>query len=300
MIQISDLRKTFKPEFLRKPVYALKGINLEVREGDLFGFIGPNGSGKSSTIKVVLGLLKATSGKVMLMGRPAGHPESRRYVGYLPEQPYFYDYLTGHELLRFYGKLGGLRGRELQQRIEESAALAGADPVWLERRLRSYSKGMLQRVGLAQALISRPKAVIFDEPMSGLDPMGRRDVRLLLQRLHREGTTVFYSTHVLSDVEAICTRIAMIVDGSIRREGSVSEVIGDHSDGFQIRLSQPLPTGELPADCETTDQFHIHCSTAASKREFLRFALDKNLEIEQMEPLRGSLEDVLAQEVAKV
>src|SRR6185436_12013807 len=156
-----------------------------------------------------------------LMGRPAGVTAGRAEVGFLPEQPYFYDYLAGWEFLDFYGRLSRLRGAALRARVEETCALVGIREEWLSRKLRTYSKGMLQRLGLAQALLSKPRLVILDEPMSGLDPLGRRDVRHLLQRLHGEGVTVFYSSHVLGDVEAICTRLAMVVDGEIRKQGTV-------------------------------------------------------------------------------
>ncbi len=222
MIELEDLRKTYRIGFWRKRVEALRGVTLKVQAGDLYGFIGPNGAGKSTAIKILLGLLSPDAGRATLMGKPAGSPAGRMQVGFLPEQPYFYDYLTGREFLDFYGRLSGITWRELRKRVSEVSDLVSMRPDVLDRKLRTYSKGMLQRIGLAQALISKPKLVILDEPMSGLDPLGRRDVRNILKGLHADGITVFYSSHVLSDVEAICTRLAMVVGGQIRRAGTVS------------------------------------------------------------------------------
>lgn len=232
LVEIKDFRKSYRLgiEHGMKTVEAVKSISLSVPEGALYGFIGPNGAGKTTTIKTLMGLLRPTSGTVRLMGRDPLDPASRTQVGFQPEQPYFYDYLTGMELLAFYGRLSGLRGQELSRRIEEACALCKVDMSWLPRRLRTYSKGMSQRLGLAQSVLHKPRLLILDEPMSGLDPMGRRDVRLAMLELHKAGTTIFYSSHVLSDVEEVCTHAAMVVRGTLRVEGLLSDILNDPAD----------------------------------------------------------------------
>ena len=298
MIQVRDLAKTYRIGFWRKKVEALRGVTFEVREGDLFGFIGPNGAGKSTTLKILLGLLQADAGVATLMGRPAGSPSSRADVGFLPEQPYFYDYLTGREFLRFYGQLSGLPWKALRKRVGEVAELVRLKPDALDRKLRTYSKGMLQRIGLAQSLLARPKLVVLDEPMSGLDPLGRRDVRGLLKDLHAQGITVFYSSHVLSDVEAICTRLAMVVDGRIARQGTVDEVLSGEAEHYLVVLSGapgPLP----PGAGALVDVRTVSCPDAASQKLLLEWALSRGLTPESVSRNRHSLEDVLAKEVAK-
>ena len=178
-----------------KPKLALKDVSLHVEPGQIYGFIGPNGAGKSTTIKVLTGLLNFDSGKVLVNGISPRDVKSRRFIGYSPEQPYFYDYLTGRELLQFYGKLVGLEGKLLNERITWALQLLHADKDWIDRRLRSYSKGMMQRVGIAQAILGKPKLLILDEPMSGLDPMGRRDVREAILELNRDGVTIVMISH---------------------------------------------------------------------------------------------------------
>ncbi|MEO7777858.1 MAG: ABC transporter ATP-binding protein [Fibrobacteria bacterium] len=301
MIQVDDLRKTYRVGFWRKSVEALRGVSFDVKEGDLYGFIGPNGAGKSTTIKILLGLLKAGSGKASLMGLPAGSPRSRMEVGFLPEQPYFYDYLTGREFLWFYGQLSGLKWGDLKSRVREVSEMVKLKPEAMDRKLRTYSKGMLQRIGLAQALLSRPRLVILDEPMSGLDPLGRRDVRTLLQNLHSQGITVFYSSHVLSDVEAICTRLAMVVDGQIRRQGTVAQVLEGEAEHFHIVLTREIKAEALPTAAGTLlDARSVACPDLDSQRVLLQWALAQGIGIESVSCNRHSLEDVLAEEVAKV
>ncbi len=298
MIEVRELRKTYHLGFFRRPLPALRGVTLTVGEGDLFGFIGPNGAGKSTTIKILLGLLFADGGSASLMGRPAGSALSRREVGYLPEQPYFYDYLSGAEFLRFYGGLSRLSGLLLRRRMEECCQRTGVQPEWLHRKLRTYSKGMLQRIGLAQALLSHPRLVIFDEPMSGLDPLGRREVRQLLLGLHAEGVTVFYSSHVLSDVEAVCTRLAMVVGGTVRRQGTVDEVVAGEKESFLVTLEKPAQPPAGPR-WRQADALHVECADQAGKMEFLQWALAQGLGIVTVERRRPSLEDVLAEEAAR-
>ena len=227
MIQIRGLRKVFRIGFAMRPVTALDGLDLTVEKGDIYGFIGPNGAGKSTTIKILVGLLRYNEGEVKILGGTPRDVALRSRLGYMPEQPYFYDFLSGRELLRYFGALGGLKGGELDKAIAEALGCVHADKPWIDAPLRRYSKGMMQRVGLAKAMLTKPELLVLDEPMSGLDPVGRRDVRNAILSLHEAGTTIFYSSHVLSDVEAISNRVGIIIGGKMRREGPIAEVMAE-------------------------------------------------------------------------
>lgn len=227
-IVIDRLTKTYLPKWpWEKPVTVLSDISLSVGRGEIFGFLGHNGAGKTTTMKVLLGLLRATSGHVELLGSSVEHVATRARIGYLPESPYFYDYLTADEFLCFYGKLAGLDRETVQKRIPqllERVSLTEAR----HRQLRKFSKGMLQRIGLAQALIHDPELVILDEPMSGLDPIGRKEVRDLILSLRDQGKTVFFSTHIISDVEMICDRVGIVSKGRIRSVGRIEDLVNGH------------------------------------------------------------------------
>ena len=283
-----------------KPKLALKDVSLHVEPGQIYGFIGPNGAGKSTTIKVLTGLLNFDAGKVLVNGISPRDVKSRRFIGYSPEQPYFYDYLTGRELLQFYGKLVGLEGNLLNERITWALQLLHADKDWIDRRLRSYSKGMMQRVGIAQAILGKPKLLILDEPMSGLDPMGRRDVREAILELNRDGVTIFYSSHLLSDVESISHRVAMIVDGRIVREGTVDDITDSCGIEYHVRtrvaiLAKDLPEGVVHAGHPQ----EVICADDAARDRLLRYCLDNGIAVEKMDHKRPSLEDILTEEIAR-
>ena len=300
MIKIEHLHKTYRSGFLMKPKLALKDVSFSVEPGQVYGFIGPNGAGKSTTIKVLTGLLNYDSGTVLVNGISPRDVKSRRYIGYSPEQPYFYDYLTGRELLRFYGKLVGLDGAELEKRIGWALDLLHANKDWIDRRLRSYSKGMMQRVGIAQAILGKPKLLILDEPMSGLDPMGRRDVREAIMELNRDGVTIFYSSHLLSDVESISHKVAMIVDGKIVREGTVDEITESCGVEYHVRIRGAIPEKDLPEG--VTPAGHPEefvCADDASRDRLLHFCLEKGIAVEKMDHKRPSLEDILTEEIAR-
>jgi ABC-2 type transport system ATP-binding protein len=220
-IQISGLTKKF---FQRGEVVAVDNLNLEVEEGEIFGFLGPNGAGKTTTIKMLLGLIFPTSGSATVLGRPAGDIEMKRQVSYLPESPYFYDHLTGGELLDFYGRLFALPDAVRKQRVDELVELVGLKNDKL-KQLKQYSKGMLQRIGIAQALVNDPKLLIFDEPTSGLDPVAHIEIRNLIVSLRDKGKTVFLSSHQLSDVELVCDRVAILNFGRLVKTGKVTELI---------------------------------------------------------------------------
>ena len=283
-----------------KPKLALKDVSLHVEPGQIYGFIGPNGAGKSTTIKVLTGLLNFDSGKVLVNGFSPRDVKSRRFIGYSPEQPYFYDYLTGRELLQFYGKLVGLEGNLLNERITWALQLLHADKDWIDRRLRSYSKGMMQRVGIAQAILGKPKLLILDEPMSGLDPMGRRDVREAILELNRDGVTIFYSSHLLSDVESISHRVAMIVDGRIVREGTVDEITDSCGIEYHVRTRTAIAAKNLPEGVALAGHpQEVICADDAARDRLLRYCLDNGIAVEKMDHKRPSLEDILTEEIAR-
>ncbi len=301
MIYVENLQKTYRTGFLMRQKKALSGVSFHVPKGQIYGFIGPNGAGKSTTIKLLTGLLRRDSGTVRVAGLDPQNVESRRHLGYSPEQPYFYDYLTGRELMRFYGRLSGLSGNLLEERVEWALSLLNADKDWINRRLRTYSKGMMQRVGIAQAILSKPELLILDEPMSGLDPVGRKDVREAILSLNREGVTVFYSSHLLSDVETISHRVAMIVGGKIVREGTVDDFTSNASAEYHVHLSADVPASDVPEGARpqgTTPREWV-CRDAASRDRFLEFCLRSGLPVERVEHQRPSLEDVLTEEIAR-
>src|SRR5215813_1867119 len=212
-LEISGLSKSYSVGVWRKALKpALHPLHLTVNEGETFGFLGPNGAGKTTTLKLLMGIIFPTSGSAQILGRDFRDPEVKRDIGFLPEQPYFYDYLTAPELLDYYAQLSGVTQPERRKRIPALLERVGLGDVG-NKQLRKFSKGMLQRVGIAQAIVHDPKIIFFDEPMSGLDPIGRREVRELLQSLKDEGKAIFLTTHILSDAESLCDRVAIIHKG---------------------------------------------------------------------------------------
>lgn len=234
-ITIEDLTKSYASGWPgRPPFVALDGLSLTVVRGEIFGFLGPNGAGKTTTLKILLGLVRATSGRALLLGKPVGDVDTRRRIGFLPESPYFYDYLTADEFLGFYGQLAGLGRAVIIQRVTDLLNLVGLADA-RTRQLRKFSKGMLQRIGLAQALIHDPELVILDEPMTGLDPVGRKQVRDLMLSLRDRGKTIFFSTHILHDVEMICDRVGIVMKGRLLASGRVDELVRqDHTQSVEI------------------------------------------------------------------
>src|SRR5437660_3636715 len=225
VLKIEALRKTFRVGFWGKPVTAVEYLDLEVRRGEIFGFLGPNGAGKTTTLKILMGLIYPTSGKALILERKVGDVAVKHQVGFLPEAPYFYDYLTAEEFLRFYGQLFGLGGQRLSERITMLLSVVGLSDA-RSLQLRKFSKGMLQRIGIAQALINDPHLVILDEPMSGLDPVGRKEIRDLILRLKAAGKTIFFSSHILHDAELLCDRVSILVKGRLVALGRVAELLG--------------------------------------------------------------------------
>jgi len=225
IVRVEGVVKDVRPGFGLRRKRVLHGIDFEVREGEIFGFVGPNGAGKTTTLKILMGLSRATAGRARVLGCDVRETAFRRHVGFLPENPYFYDYLTARETLQFYAKLCGMGRARRAERIEALLAQVGLSQA-ADARLRTFSKGMQQRVGIAQALVHDPDVVFLDEPMSGLDPIGRKEVRDLILRLREQGKTVFMNTHILHDVELVCDRVAIIVAGRIRHLGALQDFAG--------------------------------------------------------------------------
>jgi ABC-2 type transport system ATP-binding protein len=223
-ITARSLTKIFRVPLHRQSIVAVRDLDLRVEPGEVYGLLGPNGSGKSTTLKIILGLVSPTRGRTEIFGRDSRLVESRVAVGFLPENPYFYKYLTGEETLRFFGRLCGLRGARLRERIKELLDLVGLTKA-RKQRLGTYSKGMLQRIGLAQALIHHPRLLVLDEPTAGVDPAGSREIRDLICDLRNRGITVLLSSHLLAQAQEICDRVGILADGVMVREGRLEELI---------------------------------------------------------------------------
>src|SRR5213078_3699596 len=223
-VAVRGLTKIFPVPLRRQSIIAVRDLDLRVEAGEVYGLLGPNGSGKSTTLKIILGLVSPTRGRTEIFGRDSRLVESREAVGFLPENPYFYKFLTGAETLRFFGRLCGMTGATLKSRVNELLDLVGLDKA-RHRRLGTYSKGMLQRIGLAQALIHDPRLVVLDEPTAGVDPAGSREIRDLILDLKRRGITVLLSSHLLAQAQEICDRVGVLADGALVREGRLQELI---------------------------------------------------------------------------
>ncbi len=302
-IEILGLEKTYMVGFWRKrPKCALRPLNLTVEEGEIFGFLGPNGAGKTTTLKLLMGLIFPTAGSARILGREWTDPEIKAQIGFLPEQPYFYDYLTAHELLEYYGQLSGVPARDRKRRAEEVLAQVGLRDVH-GVQLRKFSKGMLQRVGIGQAILHDPKLVFFDEPMSGLDPMGRRDVRDLMEQLKHAGKTVFFSTHILSDAEALCDRVAIIHRGELRGVGAVEDL----TSGVQGRVEIIWQSTQIPAsikalgaNCHVTGDT-IRAVIPENRQDAAIDALRReHLRLIAVTPVRRSLEEYFVEKLQRV
>src|SRR6185436_190442 len=237
VIRTEGLTKFYTSGFWRpRPYAALQDLNLQVEPGEVFGFLGPNGAGKTTTLKLLMQLIYPSSGVAEILGKPVGDVSVRRRIGYLPENPYFYDNLTAEELLIYFARVFGYNAHDGKQRASRLLDEVG---IGAERRfqLRKFSKGMVQRVGLAQALINEPEVVFLDEPMSGLDPLGRREVRELILRLRDQGRAVFFSSHVLSDAEALCSRVAVLVKGRLVAAGRLTDLVADRARAWELVVS---------------------------------------------------------------
>ncbi len=295
-LAIDRLSKSYRAGFGRRRVPAVIDASFSVDKGEIFGFVGPNGAGKTTTIRALLGLIRPSSGSCTVLGHHVPSREARVRVGFLPESPYFYEYLTPRELLDLVGRLHGLPAATRKRRSEELLARVGIEAA-AGKPLRKFSKGMLQRAGLAQALVNDPELLILDEPMSGLDPIGRKEVRDLIVELREGGKTIFFSTHILPDVEAICDRVALIVGGRIHDVGSVRGLLSSSLIGTEVVLEAPasaeldalIPKGTRTVRVE--DHVSVQLPGDADVQAFLRAALALG-KIVSVTPRRESLEDL--------
>jgi ABC-2 type transport system ATP-binding protein len=299
-IEIIGLEKTYMVGFWRKrPKCALQPLHLTVEDGEIFGFLGPNGAGKTTTLKMLMGLVFPTAGTARILGKEWTDPEVKAQIGFLPEQPYFYDYLTAHELLDYYGQLSGVPGKDRKKRVEEVLQRVGLHDI-KGMHLRKFSKGMLQRVGVAQAILHSPKLVFLDEPMSGLDPLGRREVRDLILQLQQEGKTVFFSTHILSDAETLCDRVAIIHKGELRGVGAVEEL----TKSVQGKVEVVWQGTQIPASMKALGgEFHVtgEMARAVVSENQQDAAIDalrrERLRLISITPLRTSLESYFVEKL---
>ncbi len=303
-IDTEALTKDFAIGFWRKrPHRALDRLTLRVDAGEVFGFLGPNGAGKTTTLKLLMQLIYPTSGRMTILGRPAGDLAVRRRIGYLPEAPYFYDNLTAEELLTYFAATFGYRGAERSGRVSRLLDEVG---IGAARRLqlRKFSKGMLQRVGLAQAIINDPDVVFLDEPMSGLDPLGRREVRAMILRLRDRGCTVFFSSHILSDAEALCSRVGIVVTGQLVSSGSLKEILAFEITGWELVMSEidPAWLDEIGSDCRgwmriADRRYQIDLGPQAEPDRILGRLRDQGGRLVSVNPIRFTLEDFFVKQV---
>jgi ABC-2 type transport system ATP-binding protein len=293
-IEILGLEKVYQVGFWRKrPKRALYPFDLAVEEGEIFGFLGPNGAGKTTTLKMLMGLVFPTGGSAKILGMELDDPRMKAQIGFLPEQPYFYDYLTARELLHYYGRLSGVGSGTLSARVDSVLNQVGLKDS-ANVQLRKFSKGMLQRAGIAQAILHNPKVVFLDEPMSGLDPMGRREVRVLIERLKNEGKTVFFSTHILSDAEALCDRVAILDHGSLRGVGAVEQLTAGIRGQVEIvwaGTSTPAAVTALGADFRVAGDTVRAVLPSEQQDAAIEALRGEKLRLISITPVRVSLED---------
>lgn len=301
-ISVQCLVKDFRPGLGLRKRRVLNEVSFSVREGEVYGFVGPNGAGKTTTLKILMGLIRPTSGSATILGHTVSQNDGEGRVGFLPENPYFYSFLTGREVLDFYARLSGVEGRRRKQHVAGLLSGVGLESA-ADVRLKNYSKGMLQRVGIAQALVNDPAVVFLDEPMSGLDPIGRKQIRDIILGLRSEGRTVFMNTHILSDVEVICDRVAIIVQGRIRYEGRIADLLGDdalHSDVVLSRLPSEIGARILERYGHGAQGMGSQIEIQVPDKEvssLLRVALDAGAEVVSVTRNRNALEHVFLEAV---
>ncbi|MGI9534812.1 MAG: ABC transporter ATP-binding protein [Thermodesulfobacteriota bacterium] len=304
MLKIENLVKDYSTGFFSKKVRVLRGVNFNVTKGEVFGFIGPNGAGKTTTFKSILGFVGVTSGTIKIFDVDNNDVAVKSKIGYLPESPYFYDYLTGEELLNFMGQLHGVPRDILTKRVDillEKVNMGHARKV----QLRKYSKGMLQRIGIAQSLINDPDFLILDEPMSGLDPIGRREIKEIIIEQKELGKTVLLSSHILSDVESLCDRVGVILNGNVVKIGVLAELFDEIETDYEIFLNCKRENieGKINIDDIFLDEragFVIARFHENQKNKVIDSILKENIEIISLYPLRKSLEGLFEEEQSKI
>jgi len=303
VIDVRDLRKTYRTPFRRKKVEALNGVTFEVKRGHIFGFVGPNGAGKTTTIRTLMGLIRPTGGTATILGHAIPSRAARYKVGFLPESPYFYDYLTIAELLDLAGRLFGMSRDARRKRADELIERVGLGRA-RGQSLKKFSKGMLQRAGLAQALMNDPEVVVLDEPTSGLDPIGRKEVRDLILELRDHGKTVFFSSHILTDIEAIADQVAIIARGQLQALGTPAELVKRTVLGIDVtvRIAADAAIDELVAGAShvrrTGDELALTLATDADVDAWLVAARERGAKVIAVEPRHETLEDLFMREIA--
>ncbi|MCH2108761.1 MAG: ABC transporter ATP-binding protein [Polyangiaceae bacterium] len=297
LIAVENLEKTFRLGLRRKKVEAVRGVSFSVQDGDIFGFLGPNGAGKTTTIKMLMGLIEPTQGSARLFGEPVSHPEARRKIGFLPENPYVHPFLTPMEFVTMSGQLSGLSGAALRSRVKEVLGKTGILYA-ADRPVKRLSKGMLQRTGLAAALVGDPRLLILDEPMSGLDPIGRKEVKDLIIEERKNGRTIFFSTHILGDVETLCDRVTIMRKGKIVVSGQLDELLrGDDQRIAVVLLSQDSQLREYCSKNswgfeEAGGRLRVELPGKSALAELLAYSVDKKQPVESVSPLHETLEEL--------
>ena len=297
VLEVEKLGKIFRKPFSGKRVVAVEAVDLAVKRGEIFGFLGPNGAGKTTTIKMLTGLIFPTSGRASVFGQLIPSPDAMQNVGFLPENPYVYPFLTPREFVSMCGRLSGMSGGKLAVRVEKVIERVGMAHA-IDRAVRALSKGMLQRVGLAAALVHEPELLILDEPMSGLDPVGRKDVRDLILEEKQKGRTVFFSTHILNDVETLCDQVCILRQGKVVVSGVLGELLDAEARGSEITLSPASPelrellTKLGLAPREVAGSLTVDVPTDERAREVLLRALELKATVESLVPKRETLESI--------
>jgi ABC-2 type transport system ATP-binding protein len=301
VLRASALAKTFRKPFSGKRVEAVRGVSVEVRRGEIFGFLGPNGAGKTTTIKMLVGLVAPTAGTIEILGERAPCPDVMRRVGFLPENPYVYPYLSPREFVTLCARLSGLRGGALRERVVQIVARVGMAEA-IDRNVRALSKGMLQRIGLAAALVHEPDLLVLDEPMSGLDPVGRKEVRDLIVEEREHGRTVFFSSHILSDVEMLCDRVCILRKGEVVVAGALRDLltegkrrseitIGGASEALRATLARIARVTRAVGDAVV-----MEVDGDGAVREVVERALAEGARLESVTPKRETLEDLFVRQ----
>lgn len=310
VIYTENLTKDYRIGFGLKKIRAVENLNLEVESQEIYGFLGPNGAGKTTTIKILVGLAKPTNGQAMIFGKPSTNVEVKKSVGFLPESPYFYEYLNAREYLSLCAQIGGIERERQKKQIDKMLHLVRLDR-FVKLPIKGYSRGMLQRLGIAQALIGDPQLIILDEPMGGLDPIGRREFRDIILNLKTQGKTVFFSTHILADVELICSRVGIILNGKLISSGKLDEILSSKIDSFEMvvkgldrkmvkvveRLSNKVITN--PVQHSVEDEVFIEVTTEEEVERVMAIIREVNGRLLSLQPRRKTLEDHFISQIEK-
>ncbi len=301
-IEVEGLSKDFKTDFWKAKVRALHQASFSVRTGGIFGLIGPNGAGKTTTIKILMGLIRPTQGRAHVFGKPVSDTASKMQIGYLPENASYYDYLRAHEVLDFYGRLFGYSRKERKRRTDELLELVGLSSK-RDIRLQGFSKGMLQRIGVAQAIVNDPQLLIFDEPMSGLDPIGRKDVRDIILGLRNQGKTILFSSHILSDVEALCDYVVILTKGQVRAQGSLGDLINPRVKAVEVvfetegKMVSPQKWSGRVESRQSGSKLIVSTPESNLLPEIIGWGQEEGIELLTVARHKETLEDIFVQQM---